>query len=110
MLQQVLDRRLRHDEWPFPDLIIVDGGKAQVNAMQVVLKEQEVNIPVIGLVKNNKHVGESIVIPDGSSQKFAVIRLDKLSPNDRNLLLAIGAEAHRFAISHYRFRHRKSLA
>src|SRR3989344_3087681 len=105
MLQHILERRLNHDEWPFPDLILVDGGKAQVNALTTILKERGVKIPVVGLVKGKKHSGRAIIVPN----KKDTIPLVKLTERDRNLLLAIDAEAHRFAIQHYRHRHRKSV-
>ena len=105
MLQHILERRLNHDEWPFPDLILVDGGKAQVNALTTILKERGVKIPVVGLVKGKKHIGRAIIVPN----KKDTIPLVKLTERDRNLLLAIDAEAHRFAIQHYRHRHRKSV-
>ncbi len=104
-LQEILDRRLNHDEWPFPDLIVVDGGKAQVNALNTVLAERNVTIPVVGLVKDDRHMGTAVFLP-GRKQ---ALPLTKLSDRDRHLLLSVDAEAHRFAISHYRHRHRKTL-
>ncbi len=105
MLQEIVGRRLRHEEWPFPDLIVVDGGKGQVNAVNTILKEQSVLIPVVGLVKNEKHIGHAIILPN----KKEALPLSKLTEHDRNLLVAIDAEAHRFAISHYRHKHRNSF-
>lgn len=104
-LQEIIDRRLNHDEWPFPDLIVVDGGKAQVNTFRSVLQERDIRILVVGLVKNDKHVGTALIVPD----RREPILLTKLTERDRNLLLAIDAEAHRFAIGHYRHKHRQTL-
>ena len=104
-LQELIDRRLNHDEWPFPDLIVVDGGKAQVNTFRSVLQERNIKIPVVGLVKDDRHVGIALIVPD----KKEAILLTKLTERDRNLLLAIDAEAHRFAIGYYRHLHHKSL-
>ena len=95
MLAQILERRFRHPEWPFPDLILVDGGKGQVSSALTVLKEMNISIPVIGLSKNKKHMGHQLIIP-GRKQPLS---LTKLSITDKNLLLTIGAEAHRFAIA-----------
>ncbi len=82
MMQEILQRRLRHPEWSMPDLIIVDGGKGQVSAALNALKEYSrkvnnlamkqfsneiTNIPIIGLAKREevivfpltRHSGES---------------------------------------------------
>ncbi len=105
MLKEILERRFRHDEWPFPDLILIDGGKGQVNTAVKTLKELAIKVPVIGVSKNERHLGHQLIIPGRKTP----LALTKLSPADRNLLLAIDSEAHRFAISYYRKLHRKSL-
>ena len=109
MLAQILERRFRHDEWPFPDFILIDGGKVQVNAARAAISNVQFSIskkiPIIGLAKNKKHIGEKIYI----SNKRNPIALTKLSPTDKNLLLMIDSEAHRFAINFYRSLHRKKL-
>ncbi len=103
MLQEIIERRFNHPEWPFPDLVIIDGGKGQVNSAMIVLKEMNISIPLIGLSKDNRHAGKQIIIP----KRKTPIALSKLSEADRNLILAVDSEAHRFAISHYRHLHRK---
>ena len=100
MLREVLARRLKHPEWPMPDLILVDGGKAQFNAIKSIIK----NIPIIALTKNEKHQGHKI-ITDSKKE----IGLSKLPTQLKNLLLQINSESHRFAISYYRTLHLKSL-
>ena len=105
MLAQILERRLNHPEWPFPDLILIDGGKGQVSSALAILKEMNIKIPVIGISKNEKHMGHQLVIP----HRKQPLPLTKLGITDKNLLLAIDAEAHRFAISHYRKLHGKSV-
>ncbi|HVZ11378.1 MAG TPA: GIY-YIG nuclease family protein [Candidatus Paceibacterota bacterium] len=105
MLSEVLQRRLNHEEWPFPDLMVVDGGKGQTNAARATLAALGIQIPVIGLVKDARHSGRAIIVP-GRTQP---VPLSKLSPADRNLLLAVDGEAHRFAIGHYRRTHRRQL-
>lgn len=88
MLQEVLSRRLHHPEWPFPDLIVVDGGKPQVSSIS-----QITNLPIIGLAKKE----ETIVIKNKS--KWIEINLPKYS---KALLLLenLRNEAHRFANSY----------
>ncbi len=105
MLAEILKRRLNHTEWPFPDLILVDGGKGQVSSALAALEEKGVTIPLIGISKNERHIGHQLIIP-GKKQPLS---LEKLSEIDKDMLLAIDAEAHRFAINHYRKRHRKSI-
>ncbi len=59
MMQEVLKRRLKHDDWNMPDLIIVDGGKGQVSSALVALVECGMSIPLVGLAKRE----ETIVVP-----------------------------------------------
>jgi len=103
MLREILERRFKHSEWPFPDLILIDGGKGQVNTAAKTLKNMAIKIQVVGISKNKRHLGHQLIIPD---RKYP-LALTKLSPADRNLLLAIDSEAHRFAIGYYRKLHRK---
>ncbi|MDO4742269.1 MAG: GIY-YIG nuclease family protein [Candidatus Saccharibacteria bacterium] len=64
-LVEVISRRLKHTEWDFPDLIILDGGANQVNAVLALLKPYK--IPVIGRDKSGSHSKSSevkIVLPN----------------------------------------------
>ncbi len=99
MLSEVISRRLTHSEWPFPNLIIVDGGKGQVSSALKVLKNKGFDIPVIGLAKRE----ETIV-----TSKLKEIRIPKNSPA-LHLLMRIRDEAHRFAISYHKLLRKKSL-
>ncbi len=103
MLKEILERRFKHEEWPFPDLVLVDGGKGQVNTAVKTLKEMAIKIQVVGISKNEHHLGHQLVVPG----RKALLPLTKLSPTDKNLLLQIDSEAHRFAIGYYRKLHRK---
>jgi excinuclease ABC subunit C len=96
-LKEVLSRRLGHDEWPMPKLIVVDGHKAQMNAAERVLAQYGIQIPVVGVVKDEKHRPRSIA---GDR--------DAIRDRERDILLA-NAEAHRFAISFNRKKMRKKL-
>ena len=107
MLREIIERRFRHDEWPFPDLILIDGGKGQVNVAIKTLKKLTIKIPVIGISKNERHLGHQLIIPERKSASWRTVPLSKLSGTDKNLLLAINSEAHRFAIGYYRKLHRK---
>lgn len=92
MMEEVLKRRLNHKEWPYPDLIIVDGGKGQVSTALSVLKENKLKIPLIGLAKKE----ETIVTSD-----LKEINLPKNSAALK-LIIRIRDEAHRFAITYHK--------
>ena len=85
-----------------PDLIIVDGGKGQVNKGQAVLDELGIEIPICGLVKDEFHKTRGIVYknneinPEKDSLEF-------------KLLYRIQEEAHRFAINYHRSLRTKDL-
>ena len=97
MLKEILTRRFNHPEWPYPDLIFIDGGKGQLNAAKSTIPQK---IPIISLAK-------------GKQEIFATtfkkpVPIKKLPPGVQNLILQIDSEAHRFAISYYRKLHRKA--
>lgn len=91
-LKEVLSRRLHHAEWPLPRLFVIDGGKAQVNAAEKVLREAGIEIPVVGVVKNEAHKPERLIGDKRSIEAY-----------EREIILA-NAEAHRFAIQWHRKR------
>lgn len=86
MIKEIVYRRLKHPEWTYPDLILVDGGKPQVSAASFVIK----NIPIIGLAKKQ----EIIIIKTATN--WVEINLPKNSPS-LLLLQRLRDEAHRFA-------------
>ena len=85
MIKEVVWRRLRHPEWTYPDLIIVDGGKPQLTSASSIT-----DVPIIGLAKRL----ETIVIKSGD--EFIEINLPQNS-TALNLLKSLRDEAHRFA-------------
>lgn len=94
MLQQVLERRLRHREWPLPQLLVVDGGKGQLSAARKALRAMDAEIPCAALAKPGRELfSPSLAEP---------LPLDRLSPDLRSFLLFMQDEAHRFAISYHR--------
>lgn len=96
MLKEVLERRLNHKEWLYPNLIVIDGGKPQAFAARNLLFEKKLDIPVIGIAKGPRR------------DKNEIIADKKININTK-LIIKIRDEAHRFAIQYYRLRHRKSL-
>jgi excinuclease ABC subunit C len=106
MMQEVLTRRLKRDDWPKPDLIIIDGGKGQISAVNEVFQKLDCHIPFIGLAKRE----ETIVVPyheDGKLQ-FREVKLPHSTPGI-NLMRRIRDEAHRFAITYHRLLRKKSF-
>ena len=100
-MQEVIYRRYSRvlkENLPFPDLIIIDGGKAQVGAAQEVLHNQlGLDIPVAGLVKNNKHKTSELIF----GEFLDPIQLERNSV-EFFLLQRIQDEVHRFAITFHR--------
>lgn len=103
MISEVLNRRLKHTEWPYPDLLIVDGGKGQVGAAKEVLDTANLDIPVIGLAKRF----EEIVVPYGN--EYRIVRLPLTNPAI-HIMQRIRDEAHRFAKSYQYILRRNILA
>lgn len=98
-LREVLERRLKHSEWPMPDLILVDGGKPQVNAINNILKNNNLNIDVVGIAKG----------PERKKNEFFFDKNNKFVLNNENILIRVRDEAHRFAINYQRELKRRSL-
>ena len=107
MLKEVLFRRFKHPEWGLPDLILIDGGKAQLNAAlkvknhPVYLWTKLKNIKVMSLAKK-----ENKLYIEGQKKP---ILLKNLPRGIFNLILQLRDEAHRFAISYHRRLRRKAL-
>ena len=103
-MQEVITRRLKHKEWDLPDLIVLDGGATQVNAVLPLLEPY--NIPVIGRDKSGDHsksAGVKIIIPGKE-----MVHLPSSSHIAR-LIARIDEEAHRFAITYHSLLKRKSM-
>jgi excinuclease ABC subunit C len=108
MIQETLRRRFKRGStgdgaWGVvPDLVLIDGGKGQLNAGLEVRKELGLAIPMASLAKEN----EEVFIPDNPEP----VRLPKDSPA-LHILQRARDEAHRFAISYHRkLRHREAIA
>lgn len=79
----------------FPDLLLMDGGKGQVNIALQVLQELRLNIPVCGMVKDDNHNTRGLYYNNEE------IQIDKSSEGFK-LITRIQDEAHRFAIEYHR--------
>lgn len=95
-LVEILTRRLRHEEWPLPAAIVVDGGKTQKRAAERVLADAGVSIPVAAVVKDERHRPREVL---GAS------RAGILEPE----AVLVNAEAHRFSLAKHRAARSRSL-
>lgn len=103
-LEETITRRLKHSEWPYPDLVILDGGITQVNTVKDQLAEH--NIAVIGRDKSGDHSRSAqvnIVLADGTHHPLAS------SSHIARLIARIDEEAHRFAITYHTLLKRKNM-
>ncbi len=97
MIKEVLSRRLKHPEWPLPNLILIDGGRGQVNAAKSALFEFSFKISVLGIAKGSKRKRNDIIgiIPAGI---------------EKDLLIKVRDEAHRFAVNYHKKLRRNNLS
>ena len=105
-MQEVIYRRMQHaiieqkqcksgNFSKMPNLILMDGGMIQVQAAESVLKELNIDIPVCGMIKDDKHRTKAIIF----QQKEIVLRSNT---EGFKLLTRIQDEVHRFAIEYHR--------
>lgn len=102
MLKEILLRRLKHSQWPLPDLLLVDGGKAQLITFLTILKNNRINIPVISLAKKSETVflyRKKIFIEINLAKNSSVLQL----------IQRLRDEAHRFAYKYHQKIRLKSL-
>lgn len=112
-MREVLERRFRHGIKEreqlekegkdieigkfavFPDLILIDGGLGQVNAVLPILQELGIETPVCGMVKDDKHRTRGLIY---NKQEIAI----PISTHAFRLITNVQDEAHRFAIAYHR--------
>jgi excinuclease ABC subunit C len=116
MIKETLTRRFSHSEWPYPQVILIDGGKAQLNAAMAALKSK---IPASAKATAGKQNPDSKILVmalakkhnelfiEGQEQPFL---LKSLPREIFNLVLQLRDEAHRFAHAyHLKLRKKKFL-
>ena len=133
-MKEVISRRLKHEEWDFPDLIILDGGKTQVNAILPLV--EPLGIPIIGRDKSGNHSRSArvcLVIPeysklrgfrsaaarglareprgDGSERRDPKLEYLELPDGSHiaRLIARIDEESHRFAVTYHSLLKRKNM-
>ena len=99
-MAEILERRLQKGD--FADLILLDGGKGQVSAVQKVFDKYGVNIPLWGMYKDDKHRTKGLI---SATKEF---ELDKTS-NLYRFVASIQEEVHNYAITYHRSLRNKSL-
>ena len=108
-MNEVLERRFRHyyeDEEGstfkiLPDLILLDGGQPQVNAVLPVIEKMNLSVPVFGMVKDSKHRTRAIAFGGGEIEINSHRSAFTLVSN-------IQEEVHRSAITYHRKKHKNS--
>lgn len=98
LMKEVIYRRyfrVLMDNLERPDLIIVDGGKAQINAAEEVLNSLNLDIPVCGLIKNEHHKTSSLLYNE------KIYDIDKTS-NLFHMLERLQDEVHNYTISYHK--------
>lgn len=88
-LKEILSRRLAHPEWPFPQAIVIDGGKTHKKAAESVLAEMNITIPVAAVVKDDRHRPREVI----GARRAGMSEADAVLAN---------SEAHRFSLAKHR--------
>jgi len=117
MLKEIIERRLSHKEWQYPEIMLIDGGKAQLNAAIKVktetLKSLRYKTPSHIIMQGLKNI-KVVSIAKGRKELFIEnkkdpIPLKNLPREVYNLIKQLDDEAHRFAIAYHKKLRKKSL-
>ena len=126
MLKETISRRLNHPEWTYPEVMLIDGGKAQLNVAISVRNnvipgltrnpetEQSAQTLDSGFRQNDSRNLKVISIAKGRQELFIEGRRDpiplkNLPQEVYNLVKNLDDEAHRFAITYHKKLRRKNL-
>lgn len=101
-LEEMISRRFNHPEWLMPDLIIIDGGKPQVDFIFKALTKKNISAPIIGI---SKYQNDRLIFPP-KTKKAAKELVNAI----KNTLLSVRDEAHRFALKASRKKRRDIVA
>ncbi len=94
-MAEVLTRRFEHEEWTRPDMLLIDGGRGQVNAVKEALAGKLGDIPICGMVKDDHHRTRGLFY---ENREYHMDR----SKEPFKLITRIQDETHRFAIEYHR--------
>lgn len=107
-LEEVMRRRFKHDEWQFPSMLLIDGGRPQVNRVEKVLQELHVLIPIVGIAKGPDRKKNEFTFPLSIFQDDEKVARDIRESRrafvtwvneHQEILIGVRDEAHRFAIT-----------
>lgn len=108
-MEEVIRRRVKRNflapnAWPLPELMIIDGGEAQVARVQEVLDELGVKTPIVGIAKGFDRKQDRLVFDESN------VELKRIVTSFKDVLAQVRDEAHRFAgVYHRVLRSRASL-
>ncbi|MCX6720899.1 MAG: UvrB/UvrC motif-containing protein [Candidatus Staskawiczbacteria bacterium] len=105
MLKEIITRRLNHVKWPYPEVMLIDGGKAQLNAA-IEIKNYFKNLKIRNLKIISIAKGRQELFIEGCKEP---IPLKNLPQETYNLIKNLDDEAHRFAITYHKKLRRKEL-
>jgi len=100
-LEEVISRRLRHLEWRLPDLILIDGGRPQIERISKLFQTKRITIPFVGI---SKYQNDKLIFPKNTKTS-----LKEMIASMKAILLEVREESHRFAISASRRKRRESF-
>jgi len=92
-LKEVIVRRLKHNEWPMPELFILDGGKTQLSQIK------NLNIAVLAMAKMDRSYSQAVIFSPFCQKG---VKIKDLPQELRDLFFAVRNESHRFAIGFHR--------
>lgn len=92
-LKEILVRRFAHTEWPLPNVVVIDGGVAQIN---VARENVPAGVKIVSVVKDARHKAREILMSDLAKNRASDI--GKIKDD----IIRLNAEAHRFAITYHR--------
>ncbi|MFA5021255.1 MAG: GIY-YIG nuclease family protein [Patescibacteria group bacterium] len=90
-LEEMITRRLNHQDWPLPDVFVIDGGRPQIDFLKKMFAKRRLAKPLVGL---SKLAGDKLVYPAGAGRDFKI-----LAENAKPIFLRARDEAHRFGNS-----------
>jgi len=101
-MREAIDRRLNHTEDPYPDLLLLDGGKAHVSVIRRLLDERGISLPVYGMVKDEYHKTRALI---GEEEEISIAKEQPVFL----LIYKLQEEVHRYTVSRMTGAKRKSL-
>ena len=103
-MSEAIKRRLGHAEWPYPDLILLDGGAGHVSAIRRVIAAAGADIPVFGMVKDEHHKTRAL-IGEHEDEEIGIAREQAVF----QFIYKLQEEVHRFTITSMQHAKSKTL-